>query len=239
VRAQTLAFYRLLDELRSRFPHVEWESCASGGGRIDLEVLQRAERVWTSDQNDALARQTIQRWTAQLVAPEYLGAHVSSPVSHQTRRQLPLDFRAATALFGHFGIEWDITAASEDDLAALAGWAAVYKAHRHLLHAGRTVRLDSAATDAWVYGVVAHDRSSAVMAYAQLDELAHEPPAFRVPGLNRSRSYTVTRIDPAAWPAYDVPTKGPVSGAALADVGLPGPPPAPLSVVVIHLQAAE
>ena len=59
------------------------------------------------------------------------------------------------------------------------------------------------------------------------------------PGLDPSRSYTVTRIDPAAWPAYDVPTKGPVSGAALADVGLPGPPPAPLSVVVMHLQAAD
>jgi alpha-galactosidase len=237
VHAQTLAFYRLLDELRSRFPRIEWESCASGGGRIDLEVLQRAERVWTSDQNDALARQAIQRWTAQLVAPEYLGAHVSSPVSHQTRRQLPLDFRAGTALFGHFGIEWNLATASDDELAALAGWAEVYQAHRGLLHAGRTVRLDSPVTDAWVHGVVAHDASSAVMAYVQLDELTHEPPAFRIPGLDRSRRYTVTRIDPAAWPAYDVPTKAPVTGAVLADVGLPGPPPAPLSVVLVHLQA--
>jgi alpha-galactosidase len=239
IHGQTLAFYRLLDELRSRFPHVEWESCASGGGRIDLAVLERAERVWTSDQNDALARQTIQRWTGQLVAPEYLGAHVSSPQSHQTRRQLPLDFRAATALFGHFGIEWDLTTASEEDLTALAGWIEVHKAHRGLLHSGRTVRLDSAVEDAWVYGVVAHDASSAVLAYAQLDELPHEPPAFRVPGLDRSRRYTVTRLDPAPWPAYDVPTKAPVTGAALADVGLPGPPAAPLSVVVVHLQAAE
>ncbi|MCY1143688.1 alpha-galactosidase [Actinoplanes sp. Pm04-4] len=237
IHAQTKAFYRLLDELRSRFPHVEWESCASGGGRIDLEVLQRAERVWTSDQNDALARQAIQRWTTQLVPPEYLGAHVSSPRSHQTRRTLPLDFRAATALFGHFGIEWDLTAATDDDLTTLARWIDVYRIHRALLHAGRTVRLDTAVEDAWVYGVVAHDRSSAIMAYAQLDELAHEPPRFRLPGLSRPARYTIRRIDPAGWPDYDVPTV-PLSGEVLGDTGLTGPPPAPLSVVVV-LATAE
>ncbi len=235
VHAQTVAFYRLLDELRARFPDVEWESCASGGGRIDLEVLQRAERVWTSDQNDALARQVIQRWTSQLVPPEYLGAHVSSPQSHQTHRRLPLDFRAGTALFGHFGVEWNLSAATDDDLAALARWIDVYKTHRALLHGGLMVRLDCAVDDALVYGVVTPDKSSAIVAYAQLDELPHEPPRFRVPGLSRTGRYTVERIDPAAWPAYEVPATVSISGAALADVGLPGPPPAPQSVIVLRL----
>ncbi len=51
--AQTRQFYRLLDLLRERFPHVEFESCASGGGRIDFEVLKRTHRFWASDNNDA------------------------------------------------------------------------------------------------------------------------------------------------------------------------------------------
>ena len=59
--AQTLAVYRLLDEIRARHPHVEIESCSSGGARIDHEILRRTERVWTSDCNDALERQLIQR----------------------------------------------------------------------------------------------------------------------------------------------------------------------------------
>ena len=59
--AQTLALYALLDELRARHPGVEIESCASGGARIDLGILTRTERVWTSDCNDALERQVIQR----------------------------------------------------------------------------------------------------------------------------------------------------------------------------------
>ena len=39
----------LLDRLRTRLPrHVEIESCASGGGRIDFGILQRTQRVWFS-----------------------------------------------------------------------------------------------------------------------------------------------------------------------------------------------
>ena len=73
---QTLAVYRLLDELRAKHPTVEFESCASGGGRIDHEILRRTERVWTSDCNDALERQTIQRGASMLIPPEVMGAHI-------------------------------------------------------------------------------------------------------------------------------------------------------------------
>jgi alpha-galactosidase len=67
VHAQTLAVYRLLDELRARHPGVEIESCSSGGARVDLGILARIDRVWGSDSNDALERQHIQRWTALLL----------------------------------------------------------------------------------------------------------------------------------------------------------------------------
>ena len=70
-------------------PRMNWESCAAGGGRIDLGVIERAQRFWTSDMTDALARQHIQRWTAQLVAPEYLGAHASVPRGPPDRSRLP------------------------------------------------------------------------------------------------------------------------------------------------------
>ena len=105
---QTLALYRLLDELRRRHPDVEFESCSSGGARIDLGILQRTERVWTSDCNDALERQTIQRYASMLIPPEVMGAHVGPPTAHTTGRTQTLAFRAATALFGHFGIEWNL-----------------------------------------------------------------------------------------------------------------------------------
>ena len=53
MHGQTLAVYRLLDELRALHPGVEIESCSSGGARVDLEILQRTDRVWASDCIDA------------------------------------------------------------------------------------------------------------------------------------------------------------------------------------------
>ncbi|MFW1480542.1 glycoside hydrolase family 36 protein, partial [Vibrio parahaemolyticus] len=61
VHGQTQALYRLVDELNKAHPNVEIESCSSGGGRADFEILKRTQRFWASDCNDALERQAIQR----------------------------------------------------------------------------------------------------------------------------------------------------------------------------------
>ncbi len=55
VHGQTLALYRLLDDLRDRHPDLEIESCASGGGRIDLEVLD-ADRPRVAERHDRRRR---------------------------------------------------------------------------------------------------------------------------------------------------------------------------------------
>ena len=86
VHGQTLAFYRLLDELRQAHPALEIESCSSGGARIDLGVLERTDRVWASDTLDPLLRTPIQRWTSLLVPPELVGAHIGGQVAHTTGR---------------------------------------------------------------------------------------------------------------------------------------------------------
>jgi alpha-galactosidase len=78
---------------------------------IDLGILARSDRVWASDTNDALERQPIQRWTQLPVPPELVGSHVGPPRSHTTGRVHDPAFRVATALFRHFGIEWDIASA--------------------------------------------------------------------------------------------------------------------------------
>ena len=245
VHAHTLGFYALLDELRDRHPSVAWESCASGGGRVDLAVLSRSERVWTSDMTDALARQTIQRWTAQLAPLEYLGAHVSAPVGHQTGRVLSLDFRAATAVFGSFGIEWDITSAGPEDLDRLAAWVAFYREHRSLLHTGRLFRADDPDPAVQVTGVLAADRSSALISVTQLDDTHRRlPVTVRVPGLDGDRGYRVRWSGPSGG---DVPAgtdpAGPaggvvLTGEVLARVGVRVPVRRPQTVTLLHVTAA-
>jgi alpha-galactosidase len=246
---QNLAYYALLDELRGLHPSVVWESCSAGGGRIDLGVLEHVQRVWTSDMTDALARQQIQRWTEQFVAPEYLGAHVSATTSHQTGRTLSLDFRAATALFCAFGIEWDLTSASEGELDDLAAWCRLHKRYRGLLHSGRVVRVDTSDPSVLAHGVIAEDGETALLAHVQMEESEHNRGVIlRVPGLQRMRTYRLdwegpidaTRMSVAPPLDPSGPTGGaPVSGALLADVGIWMPRRRPETIQLIRIGSGE
>jgi alpha-galactosidase len=207
-------------------------------------MLERVERVWTSDMTDALARQSIQRWTGQLVPPEYLGAHVSAPFSHQSGRYVPLSLRCATALFGHFGIEWDITQATADERAELAAWIQLYRQHRALIHAGRVVRIDTPDDTAWMHGVVAADADAALMSYVQLDEPRNDQPAaLRVPGLDPRRRYLVTDVTPGVRrPRRTVQADARIpavqaSGAALNEIGLAIAPQRTLTAAVLLIEA--
>jgi len=191
--AQTLACYRLMDELVARTPGLEIESCASGGGRIDLGMVEHVQRFWPSDCIDPVERQDIMRWTAQLMPYELLGAHVASPRSRTTGRVSDLSFRAATALFGHFGIEWDLTSASDEELAALGEWVQYHKRHRALIFSGRLHRSDFDEGALRLDGVVAVDRSRALFSLVSLRRgsvatIGKVP----VPGLDPRASYRVS-----------------------------------------------
>ncbi len=195
VHAQTLAFYRLLDEIREAHADLEIESCSSGGSRIDLAVLERTDRVWVSDNIDPHDRQRMLRWTAQLLPPEYLGSHIASGRSHVTGRIHDLGFRAGTALFGHLGIEWDLALASERDMAELKAWIAFYKEHRRFLLTGDMVRMDGVGERIHLHGVVAPDRSRALFAFAPADSLYPDPaPRLRFRGLDPQRAYRVRPV---------------------------------------------
>ncbi|MGU3409728.1 alpha-galactosidase [Microbacterium sp. M1A1_1b] len=168
VHEQTLAAYRLMAALKDRFPGFEIESCSSGGARVDLGVIEHTDRVWVSDCIDPLERQQMNRWTMQLLPAELLGSHIASGVNHTTGRWHDLSFRAGTAIFGHLGIEWDLSTATEAEERDLAEWIALYKQVRPLLHGGDLVRVDQVDATQNVYGVVAPDRRDALFFLASL-----------------------------------------------------------------------
>jgi len=245
VHAQTLAVYRLLDDLRAAHPGLEIESCSSGGGRADLGVLQRTDRIWASDCIDPHERQQILRWTGQLLPPELVGSHVGSPVSHSTGRAHDLSFRAATALFGSFGIEWDVTSCTPEERAELAEWVAVAKRFRPLLHGGRTVRVDHPEPALWAHGVVAPDRSAALFSLVMMDRPATWPPGpVRLPGLDPDADYRLSPVGPGAGPRPAFGSARPAwqsggtahSGRVLGTVGLLPPALQPDQAAVVHLE---
>ncbi|WP_427008419.1 alpha-galactosidase [Pseudarthrobacter sp. H2] len=233
VHAQTLAVYRLLDALRKAHPGVEIESCSSGGARVDLGILERTDRVWASDCNDALERQTIQRWTEVVVPPELVGAHIGPPTSHTTARTHDLSFRAITAMFGHFGLEWDVRQLQGAERSGLAAAIALYKDYRGLLHSGRMVRADEPDPSLMLHGVVSHDGTEALFALVSVATSFSEVPGrVALPGLRPEENYRVELVYPAAGrgptfaqvhpPAWLSPGVE-ASGRFLAESGLPMP----------------
>jgi alpha-galactosidase len=241
-RRQTLAFYRLLDALRAAHPKVEFESCASGGGRIDHEVLSRAVRAWTSDCNDPLERQRIQRGTGMWIPNEMLGMHVGARTSHTTGRSQRIEFRSITALFGWMGVECDPRKLSDHERDVLRAAIALHKQHRDLLHRGRTVRFDLDDDTALAHGVFAADRHEALLAYVQMETSPWlVSPRWRIPGLQPDRTYTVTHValgqlggigrTKPDWMTASVQC----TGRDLAVIGLQPPSLWPESGMLVHL----
>ncbi len=244
VHEQTQALYRLIDTLKARHPDLEIESCSSGGARADLGILDRTDRIWASDCIDALERQQIERWTGLLVPPEMIGSHVGAPVAHTTGRTHNLAFRAGTALFGHFGIEWDLRTASAHDRARMAEWVALYKQHRALLHTGRVVRVDHPDPAVQVHGVVGAGGDEALFAIVAVATSVWAPTGpVRLPGLDPEARYRITPVGIAAEVAvYGDATATPwwsgqpvLSGRVLAQHGLQAPSLLPEQLVLVHL----
>ncbi|MEV6010577.1 alpha-galactosidase [Streptomyces sp. NPDC051976] len=247
-RAQVTALYRLLDALKERHPGLEIESCASGGGRIDLGILSRTDRVWASDCNDPLERQTIQRWTGQLLPPELVGAHVGPTPSHTTGRPGTDTFRMVTALFGHAGIEQDLAVCTPEEIARLTAWAGLYREFRPLLHTGRVVRADLRGDATLLHGVVAADGGRALFCWARLTTSAEgQSGRIRLPGLDSCVSYRVRirtelglpsahQTAGPAWTARAADDWLPLPGALLAGAGLPMPTLNPEQALLIEVE---
>ncbi|MEJ3405734.1 alpha-galactosidase [Rathayibacter sp. YIM 133350] len=245
---QTAAFYRLLDAVRSAHPDVEIESCASGGARIDLGVLERVERVWASDSNDPLVRQRVQRYTTLVVPPEYVGSHLGAARAHTSGRTSPLAFRMITALFGSAGIEWNLAEAGPEERASITSWIALYKRERALLHSGTVVRGDLADPSLLLHGVVDTEARRGLYAFVALDSTASAaPPPVRLPGLAPERSYRVRRVEigePSlpiadAAPPWWVAGETVLPGSVLGELGLPMPLLPPQSAILIEVVAVD
>ncbi|WP_150238042.1 alpha-galactosidase [Nocardiopsis quinghaiensis] len=244
---QTLAVYALLDRLRERHPGLEIESCSSGGGRVDLGILERTDRVWASDTNDPLERLAIQRWTALLLPPELVGSHVGGRTAHTTGRDADLSFRCLASLMSHAGIEWDITRCTDDELGTLASWIGLYKELRPLLHSGETVHADAPDPADQLDGVVAPDGSEAVFRYARPTTSARALPGrVRLPGLRGDRTYRLVwrrEAGPPSTMQHVLPEwfaegGATVSGAVLARSGVHMPNLNPSQALLLHLREA-
>jgi len=143
-QAQAQGSYDLMDRLRSAFPDVEIESCASGGGRIDFGILSRTHRVWLSDSNDAVERLKMQHNAAIFLPLAVTGSHVGPRVCHTSGRTIDIRFRAWVAAQRHMGFEMDPRELTEEEASVLRKVTSWWRANREWMTTADILRLDSA-----------------------------------------------------------------------------------------------
>jgi alpha-galactosidase len=229
VHVQTLAVHRMMAELKARHPGLEIESCCGGGGRVDLGIIEFTDRVWVSDCIDAHERHRMVAWTGLTLPLELMGTHVGSGADHTTSRSHGLSFRAGTAIWGHMGVEWDLTTATGEDFAALAEWIAFHTSVRGLIHTGDVVHADLPNPALQLDGVVATDASDALYRLSALDHTLPWPPGrVPLPGLDPDRAYRVAVQPPGDGPARTFTpawaTDGvTLTGRVLGEVGIQAP----------------
>ena len=161
-------------------------------------------------------------------------------------------FRLVTALFGHAGIEQDLTGCSGEELAALAAWTRLYREFRPLLHDGRVVRGDVGDEATLLHGVVAARRDGGPVllgAAGDLSRRAIRPRAPPRPGRGPSTTGygsgampaypTMHQTTPPAWLTQALDGWVAVPGAVLSRAGLPMPVLNPEQAMLIEVRATE
>ncbi len=247
VSAETRATYRLMDELRERHPGLEIESCSSGGGRVDLGILARTDRVWASDCIDPVERIMTDRWTSLLLPPELVGVHVGSSPAHTTSRRTDVTLRFAGALLGHTGVEWDLTSREEDELSALTAFIAFQKSLRPVIARGHVVNADIPDPATTLRGIVDSDRSRAVFIWARtVTSSSILSGQVQFPGLDPDRDYRIRVVSDfglpsfagrnhSSWMEAALQDSLTLPGALLSTVGLPMPTLVAQQALVLEL----
>jgi alpha-galactosidase len=205
-----LNLYWILDALRHRHPQVAFESCAGGGGRIDLGILSRVEQVWTSDDTDALDRLRIQEGFSYAYAPRTMMCWVTDCPNFLTKRTVPLSYRFHVAMAGSLGIGGDLSRWTQQEREEAQSFIATYKHVRSVIQNGLLYRLRSPRTGnvAASQYIARNGSEVVVLVWGHSLQFGETPLSLPLHGLEQDANY----VDATGGAVY--------SGAYLAQKGL-------------------
>ena len=186
------ATWAVMDEVVARHPDTELMLCASGGGRTDHGTLRRFHEFWTSDNTDPVTRVRMQWACSHFFPASVMAAHV-------TRwGERPMDFACAVALSGRFGLDLDLAALSDEDLAICRRAVEFAKRSQGVVQQGDLTRLVSPVegpdTSRAALSYTSPDRRRSVVFAYQLEHPSSDPPLLRLVDLDPGRDYRVAEV---------------------------------------------
>ncbi len=203
----TRGLYSIYEKIRSKYPDLIFQACASGGGRIDYGSLPYHDEFWTSDNTDPLKRLFIQYSTNLIYPPVASGAHVSTNPNHQTGRITPLKFRFDVAMTGRLGLELQPKDIPDGEWTFAAEAISNYKQIvRPMVTQGDLYRILSPYDRSNKYAAqmyVAKDKASAVF-FAFCTDFNDRGilPQLLFNGLDREKKYRIKEINKKGFSAF-------------------------------------
>ena len=209
----------ILSTIRQRHPGVTIESCAGGGGRVNIGHFAYTDQVWTSDNTDPGDRMKIQYGYSYAFPAKTMVNWVTDHEWHN--KKTSLEFRFHVAMAGNLGIGNDITEWNDEERELASGLIAQYKSLRPVIQFGDQYRLRDPFTESrMAVQFVSRDKArSVVFTFQTLESLPASEGGYNLSdrvicrGLDPEASYRVTIGDNSEE----------VSGRALMQAGLSMP----------------
>ncbi|MHB9029843.1 MAG: alpha-galactosidase [Candidatus Latescibacterota bacterium] len=211
--------YDIFRTVREKHPEVVFESCSSGGGRVDPGILSLADQVWTSDNTDPGDRLQIQYGYSHAFPARTMVNWVTDSEWHNKTTSLTFKFHVAMA--GNLGVGGNLTKWSPEERSLAAKLIAQYKSIRHIVQLGDQYRLQNPfeGTRTALQFVTRDGKESVVFSFQTLETLpgatvsAGSPDCLLLHGLDPDGTYSVGELGSDAMEK--------VSGAALMLSGIP------------------
>jgi alpha-galactosidase len=191
--------YRLVDELKKRFPNVWFESCASGGGRVDLGMLSRMDQAWVSDDTSPLDRIYMQYGYLWALPANTMVSWVTGNANHQPTS---LEYKFDVSMAGVLAVGDDLRKWTDADNAVAAKKIAEYKVIRPLVQQGTVYHLVSPFEENRSALQYSDERTkTAVICYNMAEYLmgsqygSRSATTLKVKGLKADQLYSVQKIE--------------------------------------------
>ena len=203
------AVYEIADRLKAKYPDLQIEACASGGGRAELGAMSHFDMVWTSDNTDPVDRLTIQHGYSLLYPIKCMRAWVTDTNRHS--RPYDWDFRFNVSMQGSLSIGGNLLKYTDEELEIHRKYIEMYKSIRSTVQFGSFHRLASYSPDGfYATQYTDNDRTVVFICGSVNTFFSQRGHHIKLRGLDSNKKYT----------AVSGMEKSVFSGDALMNVGL-------------------
>jgi len=195
-------FWRLLDFINKKYPHVLIENCASGGLRADLATNQWCGRVNRSDNQDAIDVLQLHEGFTKINLAKMAGGGCHfhhTPNAVLNGRSETMKRMAYTAFNGSLSIGYDLCRLTEAEKQELKCYVSYYKKIRETVQLGDMYVLNSAfntESNFVAYQYVSKNKNKSVI-FVYANNVGFRPILAPImpKGLDSDKLYSVKFVD--------------------------------------------